>query len=135
MITDKSGLPSVGLALIKNNLDKLKPPKAVILRCKGGQQVVIEGPAETIVSFSFGWGRNDDRTQALSTALTELGWYAPVEKLIHLDPELMGNDMIVLQGPYLPWPGVLGTGFSNGRGRTSAGLNPFPPSAQEKFGL
>lgn len=88
MITDRSGLSKVGLALLRNNLDKLTPARSIELKIRGEQQVVIVyGPYEVFESNSFGWGRDDDRTKALSEAVTSLGWPLPLEELSKLEPD------------------------------------------------
>jgi len=82
MITDKSGLSKVGLALLRANRDKLTPPTRIELKIRGEQQVlVVTGPQATFESASFGWGRADERTKALSEALGYLGWPQPPEML------------------------------------------------------
>ena len=88
MITDRSGLSKVGLALLSKNLDKLTPPRQIELKTRGEQQVVIVyGPYEVFESSSFGWGRDDDRTKALSEALKSLGWPLPLDELRSLEPD------------------------------------------------
>lgn len=80
MITDNSGLTKVGLALLRNNLDRLTPVKTIELKIRGEQQVVVvTGSYESFESNSFGWGRADDKTNALAEAAKELGWPLPVE--------------------------------------------------------
>lgn len=82
MITDRSGLTKVGLALLRANRDKLTPPKRVELKIRGDTQVlIVTGPQETFESASFGWGRANERTEALSEALAELGWPLTLETL------------------------------------------------------
>jgi len=82
MITDRSGLTKVGLALLRANRDRLTPPKRIELKVRGDKQVlVVTGPQETFESASFGWGRPDERTRALSEATAELGWALPPEEL------------------------------------------------------
>ncbi len=88
MIADKSGLSAVGMALLRRNLDKLTPPSQLELHVRGDKQVlVVTGPEETFESSSFGWGRADDHTKALSEALDVLGWQLPLEEVQALDPE------------------------------------------------
>ena len=88
MITDKSGLSKVGLALLRANRDKLTPPTRIDLKIRGEQQVlVVTGPQATFESTSFGWGRADERAKALSEALAELGCPLPLEEVQSLDPE------------------------------------------------
>ena len=82
MITDKSGLSRVGLALLRANRDKLTPPTRIELKIRGEQQLlVVTGPQATFESTSFGWGRADERTEALWAAVAELGWPLPLETL------------------------------------------------------
>lgn len=70
MITDKSGLHNVGMALLRNNLAKLTPPIQVELRLRGDQQVLsIVGPDESFESTSFGWGDDSPKVTALAEAL------------------------------------------------------------------
>ena len=86
MITDRSGLSKVGLALLRKNLDKLTPPRSIELKIRGQQQVVIVyGPYEVFESNSFGWGR-------VSEAVKSLGWPLPLEEVEKLDP---GNDQVI----------------------------------------
>jgi len=102
MITDKSGLSKVGLALLRNNLGKHIPVLSIELKIRGAQQVVIvHGPQETFESSSFGWGRDDDRTKALSEVVELLEWQTgmvlirengtavplPLEDLSKLEPD------------------------------------------------
>jgi len=80
MIKDASGLSKVGLALLRNNLDKLAPAKSIELKIRGEQQIVIvTGPMDSFESCSFGWGRADERTTSLAKAAAALGWPLPVE--------------------------------------------------------
>ena len=65
MITDKSGIPAVGLALLRANLAKLTPTKSVELK---GKMLVVVGPEESFESASFPPG-----SAALATALELLG--------------------------------------------------------------
>ena len=75
MIKDTSGLNKVGLALLRNNLDKLTPPRSIELKVRGEQQVlIVSGPGDSFESNSFGWGRADERTKALAEAVEALGW-------------------------------------------------------------
>lgn len=75
MIRDTSGLSKVGLALLRNNLDKLTPPRSIELKVRGEQQVlIVSGPGDSFESNSFGWGRADERTKALAEAVKVLGW-------------------------------------------------------------
>lgn len=71
MITDKSGLPHVGLAIIRNNLDKLRDPESIHLMHRGDQQImVIEGRRnERFESNSFSWGDDSPKTKALTEVL------------------------------------------------------------------
>ncbi len=59
MITDNSGIPSIGLNLLRRNLAKLPSPK-VYLTHRGNQQVfVVESggtSGERFESISFSWG-------------------------------------------------------------------------------
>ena len=88
MITDRSKLSQVGLALLRKNLDKLAPPRSIELKIRGEQQVVIVyGPYEVFESNSFGWGRDDERTRALSEAVKSLGWSLPFDELTNLEPD------------------------------------------------
>ncbi len=88
MITDNSGLSAVGLALLRRNRDKLLPPVSLELKAMGGKQVmVLTGPADSFWSSSFGWGRADERSKALFTALDELGCPMPLEQIQGLDIE------------------------------------------------
>ena len=94
MITDKSGLSKVGLALLRKNLDKLTPAKSIELKRRGEQQVVIVmGPEDSFESNSFGWGRADERTRALAEAAEALGWPLSVETFqkIPFDEERLIN--------------------------------------------
>jgi len=89
MIKDQSGLSSVGLALLRNNLAKLTPAKGVELKRQGNKQVlVVEGPEETYESSSFGWGQRDNRTQALSEALGLVGLPTSTKELAKADPSV-----------------------------------------------
>ena len=77
MITDKSGIAEVGLALLKANLDKLTPPKSVALIHRGNQQVLeVQGPGETFESISFSWNK-EGASPDLATALQLLGVTPP----------------------------------------------------------
>ena len=81
MIKDTSGLSKVGLALLRNNLDKLTPPRSIELKVRGEQQVlIVSGPGDSFESNSFGWGRADGRTKALAEAAAALGWPLPYEE-------------------------------------------------------
>lgn len=78
MIIDKSGIPSVGLSLLRANLDKLSPPRRVELKLRGQfeQVLMVEGPSgDTYESWSFGWGAysSSENVQALSQALELVG--------------------------------------------------------------
>lgn len=96
MIMDKSGLSKIGLALLHKNLDKLTPTKQIELKIRGEQQVVIVyGPYEVFESNSFGWGRDDDRTKALSEAVKSLGWALPFDELAKLEPN---EDQLIRKG-------------------------------------
>jgi len=87
MILDKSGLPNIGLALIRNNLGKLTPPKRVELKRRGEIQVLsIEGPGETYESESFGWGDASERVRAMSRALELVGFPTSFEDLRKAGP-------------------------------------------------
>ncbi|KKM68812.1 hypothetical protein LCGC14_1457100 [marine sediment metagenome] len=88
MITDGSGLSVVGLALLRRNKDKLLPPVSLELKVMGGKQVMLlTGTTDSFWSSSFGWGRADERSQALFTALDELGCPMPLEQIQLLDPD------------------------------------------------
>lgn len=87
MIKDGSGLSKVGLALLRKNQDKLCPPRQIELKLRGEQQVlVVAGQNDTFESNSFGWGRADGKTKALSEAVAKLGWPLSLEELEKLDP-------------------------------------------------
>lgn len=87
MIRDRSGLSKVGLALLRKNLDKLSPPRSIELKIRGEQQVVIVyGPYDVFESNSFGWGRDDGRTKALSEAVAVLGWPLPFDTIREFNP-------------------------------------------------
>jgi len=87
MITDQSGLSTVGLALLRANRDRLVPPMRIELKIRGVQQVlVVTGPQETFESASFGWGRADERTKALAEATAVLGCPLPVGALQEIPP-------------------------------------------------
>jgi len=103
MITDWSGLSKVGLALLRANRDKLIPPKRIELKIRGDQQVlVVTGPLETFEeSVSFGWGRADERTKALSEGLEELGWPLPLETLQQIPA---GEERLPLERALSPIP-------------------------------
>ncbi|KKN22115.1 hypothetical protein LCGC14_0918630 [marine sediment metagenome] len=65
MIKDNSGLPAVGLALLRANLHRLTPAKSVEMK---GKMLVVVGPEESFESTSFPPG-----SAALATALGLLG--------------------------------------------------------------
>jgi len=86
-ITDYSGQSSVGIATLRLYLDKLTPPVQLDLKVLQGQQVlVVTGPKATLVSNSFGWGRLDERTRALSQATAILGWPVSSEVFQQIPP-------------------------------------------------
>jgi hypothetical protein len=87
MITDESGISSVGLALLKLYRNVLTPPEKIELKVQGKNQfLVVTGPKDTLVSNSFGWGRPDERTNALFRATVDLGLPLPLEMLQHIPP-------------------------------------------------
>jgi len=85
-ITDYSGQSNVGIATL--NLYKLTPLRQIDLKIQDGQQVVVlTGPKATLVSNSFGWGRFDERSAALSQATSILGWPVPLNILKQIPPD------------------------------------------------
>jgi len=87
-ITDYSGQSSVGLATLNLYLAKLTPLRQIDLKIVDGQQVlVVTGPKATLVSNSFGWGRLDERSTALSQATSILGWPVPLKILQQIPPD------------------------------------------------
>ena len=87
MITDKSGVSSVGLGLLQVYRDVLTPPQKIELKVRGKDQfLVVTGPKDTLVSNSFGWGRPDERTNALFRATVYLGLPLPLAMLQQIPP-------------------------------------------------
>jgi len=57
------------------------------LRHNEQQVVIVYGPYEVFESNSFGWGRDDDRTKALSEAVKSLGWPLSLDEMSKLEPD------------------------------------------------
>lgn len=76
MITDNSGIPTIGLALLRNNLDRLPKPKVHLTR-QGSSflfVVVSQKPdGDMFKSVSFAWGDDSPKSTALNEALSILG--------------------------------------------------------------
>lgn len=75
MITDNSGLPSIGLAILRKNLDKLTPAE-VHLSHRGVPReyvLTVDGPEERFESTSFAWGDDSIKSEKLIEALKLLG--------------------------------------------------------------
>jgi len=118
IITDNSSQSSTGLAALRLYRDKLTPLVQIDLKVQGGQQVlVVTGPRDTFVSNSFGWGRPDERTEALQQATSVLGWAVPLEVFQQIPPSQ--ERLIRAQPPRLK--------AADQRGSESSGL-PLPPS-------
>jgi len=87
-ITDLSGQSNVGIATINLYRDKLTPLAQIDLKLVDGQQVVVmTGPKATLESNSFGWGRFDERSTALSQATSLLGLSVPLNILQQIPPD------------------------------------------------
>ena len=92
-ITDYSNESIVGIATINLYKDKLTPLMQIDLKIRRGQQVVVmTGPKATLESNSFGWGRFDKRSTALSQATSLLGLSVPPEVLQQIPP---GEERII----------------------------------------
>lgn len=87
IIEENSAQSSTGLAALRHYLAGLTPPRQIDLKIQGGQQIlVVTGPRDTFVSNSFGWGRPDERTEALQQATSVLGWPVPLEVFQQIPP-------------------------------------------------
>jgi len=115
IITDNSSQSSIGLAALVLYRDKLTPPSQIELKIRDGQQVlVVTGPRGTFVSNSFGWGRLDERTEALREAISVLGWPISLEvfqqipttqeRLIRAQPPRLGSEAAGSESRGLPSP-------------------------------
>ena len=117
IITDDSNQSSTGLAVLGHYRDKLTPLVQINLKVQDGQQVlVVTGPRATFVSNSFGWGRPDERTEALRQATAVLGWPVPLEVFQQIPPTQ--ERLIQAQPPRLQ--------AADQRGSESPG-SPLPP--------